>query len=143
MLRRRSKGGLRLVSLLDARALDGALRALNALLTLGFFTLHLHLCCFLRFPLLDGRSVSLCELGGINRIVPAPLLLELFVDKTNSPASFLVDLLEDSKHFLLLTTIGQDFGCMSKRSNTHGCNTPVNSVSVVHSDIPQGKLTDL
>lgn len=47
-------------------------------------------------------------------IVPAPSVLELFVEETNAPASLFPNLLEDLQDFFLLSSGNQTFSCDSK-----------------------------
>jgi hypothetical protein len=79
--------------------------------------LHLLLLLFLSFFLLQCCSVSLRELFGRWLFLPTPLLLELFVDESDSPACFLVDFLEDLQTFFLLLSVREDFACVCKRSD--------------------------
>jgi hypothetical protein len=53
--------------------------------------------------------VGLRELFRRWLFLPAPLLLEFFIDESDSPACLLVDLFEDLQTFFLLLSVGENF----------------------------------
>jgi hypothetical protein len=112
---------------LHALLLHVVLMLLLLLLSVGL--LHLLLLLLLSFFLLQCCSVSLRELFGRWLFLPTPLLLEFFVDESDSPACFLVDFLEDLQTFFLLLSVGENLACVCQRSDGYGSDATAICVS--------------
>jgi len=90
------------------------------------FRLNLHV--LLRMPLLDflrllrlpRSSMRLRELVRRRLLVPAPLLLQLFIHEAHAPTGFLVDFVEDLEDFFLLAAVGQDVGGVGEGAEGDG-----------------------
>lgn len=61
-------------------------------------------------------------MNGRRIFLPAPLLLELFVEEANPPSCFLTDLVEDLEDFLLFAADGETFGSNCKRAESNTCD---------------------
>ena len=62
-------------------------------------------------------------------VLPAPFLLEFLEDEVNAPSCLLVDFLEDLKHFLLLTSVGQALSGVSQGTDSYTSDSPAGLVS--------------
>lgn len=89
------------------------------MLLLLLMLLLLSLFCLL------GCGMRLCHLFRGGLLSPAPFLFELFVHEAYTPASLLVDLLENPEDFLLLAAIGEYFACVCERSDGYRSDAAV------------------
>ena len=62
-------------------------------------------------------------------VLPAPFLLEFFEHERDTPSCLLIDLLEDLKHFFLLTSIGQALSSMGQGTDSYTSDSPTDTIS--------------
>ena len=87
--------------------------------------LHVRLVAAIRLGhsrlVIQARGLLLLE----GLVVPAPLLLELLVDKANAPSRLLLDLLEDGEHFFLLAADDEALGGNGEGAERHAGHAAV------------------